>query len=149
MSRRGDAPHRDDALHRDDAPADAVGRVRLDQWLWAARFFKTRSLAAVAIDGGKVEIGRERAKRSRLVQPGDIVRVRQGPIEIEVMVKALAARRGSATIAHALYEETPAGRAVRERTQLQLKLAHVSFDFAEGKPDKKQRRELDRWKGRD
>ena len=141
MSRRG-------AALRHDETEDDDARVRLDQWLWAARLCKTRSLAAESVDGGKVEVGGERAKRSRLVKVGDVVRVRQGPIEIEVAVKALAARRGSATIARALYEETPEGRAVRERTQLQLKLAHVSFDFEQGKPDKKQRREIDRWKGR-
>lgn len=143
MSRGGGSAHTEAPEGDDDR------RVRLDQWLWAARFFKTRSLAAEGIDGGKVEVGGERAKRSRLVKVGDVVRVRQGPIEVEVSVKALAARRGSASIAQALYEETPAGRAVRERTQLQMKLAHVSFDFEQGKPDKKQRRELDRWKGRE
>ncbi len=143
MSRR-DTPKRDD-----DEEVEDAHRVRLDQWLWAARFFKTRSLAAEAVDGGKVEVGGERAKRARLVRPGDIVKVRQGPIEIEMVVKALAARRGSASIAQALYEETPEGKAVRERTQLQMKLAHVQYDFAEGKPDKKQRREIDRWKGRE
>ncbi len=144
MSRRGipGAPGGDET-------ADDAQRVRLDQWLWAARFFKTRSLAADAIDGGKVEVGGERAKRARVVRLGDVVKVRQGPIEIECVVKALAARRGSASVAQALYEETPAGRALRERTQLQLKLANVQYDFAEGRPDKKQRREIDRWKGRD
>ncbi len=132
-----------------DEDAGDAHRVRLDQWLWAARFFKTRSLAAEAIDGGKVEVGGERAKRARIIRPGDVVKVRQGPIEIEMVVKALAARRGSASIAQALYEETPGGKALRERTQMQLKLANVQYDFAEGRPDKKQRREIDRWKGRD
>jgi ribosome-associated heat shock protein Hsp15 len=141
MSRRG----KPDA---GDAEADDDGRVRLDQWLWAARFFKTRSLAAEAIDGGKVDVGGDRAKRSRLVREGDVVSVRVGPVEYEVVVRALAARRGSAAIAQGLYEETPEGKARRERTQLQLKLAHVAFDFDEGKPDKKQRREIDRWRGR-
>ena len=142
MSRRGipGAP-------RTDLDDDAH-RVRLDLWLWAARFFKTRSLAAEAIDGGKVEVGGEHAKRARIVKPGDVITVRQGPIEFVLVVKALAARRGSAAVAHALYEETPEGKAIRERTQLQLKLAHVQQDFEEGRPDKKQRRDLDRWKGR-
>lgn len=142
MSRRGipGAP-------RTDLDDDAH-RVRLDLWLWAARFFKTRSLAAEAIDGGKVEVGGERAKRARIVKPGDLITVRQGPIEFVLVVKALAARRGSAAVAQALYEETPEGKSIRERTQLQLKLAHVQHDFEEGRPDKKQRRDLDRWKGR-
>ncbi|MBI3792492.1 MAG: hypothetical protein HY275_16645 [Gemmatimonadetes bacterium] len=140
MSRRGGAD--------EDADADEGGRVRLDQWLWAARFFKTRSLAADAIDGGKVEVGGERAKRARVVRPGDVVTVRVGPIEHEVVVRTLAARRGSASVAQGLYEETPLGRERRERTQLQMKLAHVQYDFEEGRPDKKQRREIDRWRGR-
>jgi ribosome-associated heat shock protein Hsp15 len=141
VSRRGGA---DD----DEGADDDAQRVRLDQWLWAARFFKTRSLAAEAIDGGKVEMGGERAKRSRLVRPGDIVTVRLGPVEFEVVVRALAARRGSAAVAQGLFEETPGGRERRERTQLQMKLAHVQYDFEEGRPDKKQRREIDRWRGR-
>ena len=124
------------------------GMVRLDKWLWAARFFKTRSLAADAIDGGKVDVGGERAKRARQVVVGDRVSVRHAAIERVVTVRGVSVRRGPATEAALLYEETQESRAARERLELQMKLARVSYDFAEGKPDKKQRRELDKWKGR-
>jgi ribosomal 50S subunit-recycling heat shock protein len=87
----------------DDAPP---GKVRLDKWLWAARFFKTRTLAAEAIDGGKVEVNGERAKRARLVQADDRIRLRDGAYEWLLVVKDIAQRRGSATIAQQLYEET-------------------------------------------
>ena len=80
--------------HDDEEPDD--GRVRLDKWLWAARFFKTRSLAADAIAGGKVQVNGDRAKRSRPVQVGDEIRVRLGPYEHLVTVRALSARRGPA-----------------------------------------------------
>ena len=128
-----------------EAPA---GRVRLDKWLWAARFYKTRALAAEAIDGGKVAVAGERAKRARLVSAGDHVAVRHGAFETALIVRGVSIRRGSATIAAELYEETPASRAARERIQLQMKLARVTYDFPEGKPDKKQRREIDRWRGK-
>jgi ribosome-associated heat shock protein Hsp15 len=123
-------------------------RVRLDKWLWAARFFKTRGLAADAIDGGKIEVNGDRAKRARLVQPGDSVRVRHGPFEHVVVVRELSARRGPATEAAKLYEETAESKAARERIALQHKLAAVRFEFEEGKPSKKDRREIDKWRGR-
>ncbi|MBI2796981.1 MAG: RNA-binding protein [Gemmatimonadetes bacterium] len=135
--------------HDDDEDADErAGRVRLDKWLWAARFYKTRALAAEAIDGGKVEVGGERAKRSRLIAAGDRVAVRHGAFETTLVVRGASIRRGSATVAAELYEETAESKAARERIQLQMKLARVTYDFAEGKPDKKQRREIDKWKGK-
>ncbi|HET6579879.1 MAG TPA: RNA-binding S4 domain-containing protein, partial [Gemmatimonadales bacterium] len=96
------------------------GRVRLDKWLWAARFFKTRSLAAEAVAGGKVQVNGERAKRARPLQAGDEVRVRLGPYEHVVMVRALSGRRGPAAEAAELYEERPESRAAREATAQQL-----------------------------
>ena len=89
------------------------GRVRLDKWLWAARFYKTRGLASEAIAGGKVQVNGDRAKRARAVQPGDEIRIRLGPYEHHVVVRALSARRGPASAAAELYEETPASRAPR------------------------------------
>src|ERR1051326_270437 len=89
--------------------------VRLDQWLWAARFFKTRALAAQAIDGGKIELNGEKPKRSRAVRPGDTLRIRLGPYEHRVTVTALAPRRGSSELAATLFREDEAGRAARER----------------------------------
>lgn len=132
---------------RDDEDDDH--RVRLDKWLWAARFYKTRGLAAEAIDGGKIDVNGDRAKRARLVQPGDRVCVRHGPSEHVVTVRGLSARRGPASEAAKLYEETADSKAARERIALQHKLAAVSFDFEAGKPSKKDRRVIDKWRGRE
>jgi ribosome-associated heat shock protein Hsp15 len=123
-------------------------RVRLDKWLWAARFYKTRALASEAIAGGKVQVNGDRAKRARPVQPGDEIRIRQGPYEHHVVVRALSARRGRASAAAELYEETPASRAAREAMALQLKSLHAAFVPDKGRPTKKDRRELGRLKGR-
>jgi len=125
------------------------GRVRLDKWLWAARFYKTRGLASDAIAGGKVQVNGARAKRARPVQPGDEIRIRQGPYEHHVVVRALSARRGPASAAAELYEETPASRAARDAMALQLKSLHAAFVPDKGRPTKKDRRELGRLKGRD
>lgn len=124
-------------------------RVRLDKWLWAARFYKTRALASEAVAGGKVQVNGDRAKRARPVQPGDEVRIRQGPYEHHVVVRALSGRRGPASAAAELYEETPASRAAREAMALQLKSLHAAFVPDKGRPTKKDRRELGRLKGRD
>jgi ribosome-associated heat shock protein Hsp15 len=124
-------------------------RVRLDKWLWAARFYKTRGLASDAIAGGKVQVNGDRAKRARPVQPGDEIRIRQGPYEHHVVVRALSGRRGPASAAAELYEETPASRAAREAMALQLKSIHAAFVPDKGRPSKKDRRELGRLKGRD
>ena len=122
-------------------------RVRLDKWLWAARFFKTRSLAADAIEGGKVSVNGDRAKRARLLQVGDELRIRQGAYEQVLHVKGLSNRRGSAPIAQQLYEETAASREAREKLSLQMRAAHGDWD--KGKPTKQDRRAIDRWKGRE
>ena len=118
--------------------------VRLDKWLWAARFFKTRSLAAEAIEGGKVQVNGDRAKRAKQLAPGDEVRIRQGPYEHIVIVRALSARRGSATVAAELFEETAASRTTREALAAQMK---AMFGQSEGRPTKKDRRDLGRLKG--
>lgn len=124
---------------------DDSDRVRLDKWLWAARFFKTRSLATEAVTGGKVEVNRERAKPAKAIKPGDEVRLRLGPYEHILIVRALADRRGPASVAQTLYEETEASRQARERTAEQLRLAPGTFVYEEkGRPTKKDRRELAR-----
>ena len=115
---------------------DGDDRVRLDKWLWAARFFKTRSLAADAIAGGKVQLNDERVKRAKGVQPGDRVRVRLGPYEHEVVVRALSERRGPASEAATLYEETPASVAARERLAVQLRSVTHDYSFEKGRPSK-------------
>lgn len=139
--RQGAPGARDDDNERDDAPP---GKARLDKWLWAARFFKTRGLAAEAIDGGKVSVNGDRAKRARLVGAGDELAIRIGPYEHVVQVKGVALRRGSATVAQELYEETAASRAAREALAAAHRAASFGFAHHEGKPSKKERRDLDR-----
>ena len=127
---------------------ETADRVRLDKWLWAARFFKTRSLAADAIAGGKVQVNGDRVKRAKPVQIGDEVRIRQGPYEHQIVVRELSDRRGPAVDAAKLYEETPASRAARETMALQLKSLHAAFVPERGRPTKKDRREIEKLKGR-
>lgn len=125
---------------------DDADRVRLDKWLWAARFFKTRSLATEAIAGGKVEVNGERAKPSKAVKRGDEVRLRLGPYEHILMVRALADRRGPASVAQGLYEETEGSRDARARLAAQLAMAPAAFVYEEkGRPTKKDRRDLSRF----
>ncbi|MEX0690672.1 MAG: S4 domain-containing protein [Gemmatimonadales bacterium] len=123
-------------------------RVRLDKWLWAARFAKTRALAVAAIDGGRVQVNGDRAKRAKLVGVGDQIRMRQGPYEHRVTVRAVSERRGNAESARALYEEDPESCAARERLVAQLKAAPATFYEGKGRPTKKQRRDLDDLKSR-
>lgn len=124
-------------------------RVRLDKWLWAARFYKTRSLAAEAIAGGKVQVNGERVKRAKSLQEGDEVRIRLGPYEHQILVRKLSERRGPASDAARLYEETPASRAAREAMALQLKSLHAAFVPERGRPTKKDRRDIRRFKGKE
>ena len=123
-------------------------KVRLDKWLWAARFFKTRALAAEAVEGGKVQLNGDRPKRARPLQVGDELRIRLGPFEHIVAVRALSDRRGPATQAAALYQETEASRRAREALAIQLKSLHSLFGPEKGRPTKKDRREIERLKGR-
>jgi ribosome-associated heat shock protein Hsp15 len=130
--------------------SDTHERVRIDKWLWAARFFKTRSLATEAVAGGKVAVNGERAKPAKPVQAGDEVRLRQGPYEYVLLVRGLAERRGPASVAASLYQERAESRAARERVAEQLKLGAAAWAFEEkGRPTKRDRRELDRFRGRD
>ena len=118
--------------------------IRVDKWLWAARFFKTRALAAAAVAGGKVQINGNRAKPAKPVQVGDDVRVRVGPYEWLVTVRALSGRRGPAKDAQLLYDESPEGRAARERLAEAHKIAPAPTYQGKGRPTKKERRELQR-----
>jgi ribosome-associated heat shock protein Hsp15 len=131
-------------MKRSDEETEGAGRVRLDKWLWAARFFKTRSLAAEAIGGGKVAVNGERVKPAKLLQAGDELRIRLGPYEHVVIVRGISERRGPATVAATLYEETADGRALREKLAEQLRMAPAAFVYEEkGRPTKRDRRELD------
>lgn len=123
-------------------------KVRLDKWLWAARFYKTRALAAEAIEGGKVEVDGVRVKRSRLIQPGDPIRLRLGPYEHAVTVLELSERRGPAAVAATLYAETPESRKAREELQFRLKAAAPQFAHDSGRPTKKQRRDIEKLRDR-
>jgi ribosome-associated heat shock protein Hsp15 len=125
------------------------GRVRLDKWLWAARFYKTRSLAAEAIAGGKVQVNGDRVKRAKPVQVGDEIRIRQGPYEHLVVVRQVSDRRGPAVQAAELYQEKPESLVAREALALQLKTLHSAFLPERGRPTKKDRREINRLKGRE
>ena len=127
---------------------DDVTTVRLDKWLWAARFYKTRTLAAEAIDGGKVDVNDERGKRARLVRVGDLVRVRKPPFVHEVQVRGLSEQRGSGAVAATLYGESAESRAARETLALQLKALGPPIFRDKGRPDKKDRRDIDRLRGR-
>lgn len=132
--------------HDDDEDQDD-GRVRLDKWLWAARFFKTRSLAAEAVSGGKVTMHGDRVKPARPLQVGDELSIRLGPYEHVVRVRELSGRRGPAAVAATLYEETPESLAARQKLAEQLRMAPAALVFEEkGRPTKRDRREIDKWR---
>lgn len=126
------------------APLAPPARVRLDKWLWAARFFKTRSAAAQAVDGGKIDVNGERAKRARLLQPGETVTVRRPPYEVHVEVQGLAEVRGPAAAAATLYQETAASKQVRDALAFQLKNAPTLAFEGGGRPTKRDRRDIQR-----
>jgi ribosome-associated heat shock protein Hsp15 len=136
-------------MRRNDDQEDDDDRVRLDKWLWAARFFKTRALAAEAIGGGKVSMRGDRVKPARPLQVGDEIAIRLGPYEHVVRVRALSARRGPATVAATLYEETPESLAARMKLAEQLRIAPAALVYEEkGRPTKRDRREIERWRKR-
>lgn len=125
------------------------GKIRVDKWLWAARFYKTRSLAAEAIAGGKVQVNGERVKRAKALQIGDELRIRLGPYEHQVVVRELSTARGPAARAGGLYEEKAESLAARQALALQLKSLHSAFVPERGRPTKKDRRDINRLKGRE
>ena len=119
-------------------------RLRIDKWLWAARFFKTRSLATEDIDKGRVAINGQAAKPAREVKVGDTVAVRREGVTRTVVVKGLSDMRGPAPVAQQLYEETPESLQERERTADQRRYAREpSLAIEHGRPTKRGRRELD------
>ncbi|UHQ21826.1 RNA-binding S4 domain-containing protein [Lysobacter sp. 5GHs7-4] len=114
--------------------------MRLDLWLWAARFYKTRSLARTAIETGKVEVGGQRAKASRALRAGDGLRISRGEEQFEVHVLALSDTRGPASVAQTLYAETEASRAAREAARALRAAERNGYQAPETKPDKRARR---------
>lgn len=117
-------------------------KVRLDKWLWAARFYKTRSLARDMIQGGKVHYNGQRSKASKIVEVGDLLSIRQGDVIKQVHVKILSDQRRGAPIAETLYKETEESIKKREQYQTLRKLSLQNAPHPERKPNKKQRREL-------
>lgn len=124
---------------------DTNEAIRIDKWLWTARLFKTRSVAAEAVTGGKVQINGARAKPSRAVRPGDEINVRRGLYEWTVVVKHVAKLRGPAAQAQLLYQETEASMRKREAAIAQLKLESPPESALPGRPSKKDRRAINRF----
>ncbi|MDP3872897.1 MAG: RNA-binding S4 domain-containing protein [Methyloversatilis sp.] len=127
---------------------DTRERLRLDKWLWAARFFKTRTLAADAIDAGRIQLNEARAKPSREVRIGDRLDIQTGELRYTVIVQALSGKRGPAEVARTLYEETPESMAAREAAREQRRLQPEPSVGLHGRPTKTQRREIDRLRAR-
>ena len=124
---------------------NSTDTVRIDKWLWCARFFKTRSLAAQEIDKGRVAINGQVTKASREVRVGDTVALRQGQVPRTVVVWGLSAQRGPAPVAQLLYEETAESIAAREKAQELRRLApEPASTLQEGRPTKRDRRNIDR-----
>ena len=119
---------------------ETVPGVRLDLWLWAARFYKTRALAKHAIETGKVDVGGQRAKPSRSVRVGDALLVVRGEERFEVEVLASSAVRGPARVAQALYRESDASKLAREQARARRAAERAGFSPPESKPDKRARR---------
>jgi len=120
--------------------------LRVDKWLWAARFFKTRSLAAEAVEGGKVHLNGARVKPAHAVRAGDELTIRRGPYETVVIVRGVSERRGPAEQAQTLYEETEASQAAREALAAQLRLERGPAFQSDDRPSKKERRDIQNFK---
>src|SRR5215472_16793862 len=129
-------------VRHDESPT--AGRVRIDKWLWAARFFKTRALASEAVEGGKVHGNGDRVKAARPLRPGDRLEIRRGSEEFELVVVALADQRGPAAFAQTLYQKTELSVARRLALAEQQRIAAAAGRFV-GRPDKKARREITRF----
>ena len=122
--------------------------VRIDKWLWAARFFKTRSLAAKACELGRIESNGHTAKPAREVRPGDRLRVKNDSGDFQVDVLLLSDMRGPASVAQTLYRETDESRALRAKVAEERKTMPFFEALMEGRPSKRDRRKLDRFRGR-
>jgi ribosome-associated heat shock protein Hsp15 len=139
--------HRHPAVKREEAPAGAQplpspGAVRLDKWLWAARFFKTRALASRACDLGRIDVNGLRAKPAREVRAGDRLRIENEGGRFEVVVVAVSAMRGPAAVAQALYRETEASREARQKLAEERKAMQQYAPLPERRPTKRERRRI-------
>jgi ribosome-associated heat shock protein Hsp15 len=119
---------------------ETIPGVRLDLWLWTARFFKTRSLARQAVDNGKVEVDGQRAKPARLVRVGDSLRIVRGEESFDIEVLGIGNRRGPASVAQALYSESEASRQRRETERATRAAERAGYHAPDSKPDKRARR---------
>jgi ribosome-associated heat shock protein Hsp15 len=122
--------------------------VRIDKWLWAARFFKTRSLAKQAIEGGKVHYNGQRIKTSKLVELNAKLTIRAGWDEKTVIIKTISDQRRNATLAAGLFNETEASIALREQRSVERKMANLMMPDHAARPNKKQRRQIHRFKNK-
>lgn len=122
------------------ATGTSLELVRLDVWLWAARFFKTRALAKAAIESGKIDVSGQRAKPARQVHVGDVLHIARGEEIFQVEVAALSSKRGSAALAVTLYREDEAARALREQQRAERAAERSGYRAPEHKPDKRARR---------
>lgn len=121
-------------------------KVRLDKWLWAARFFKTRSLAVEEIGKGRIQVNDQAAKASKELRLGDRILFRQGSAARTIVVKGLSDHRGPAPVAQGLYEETPESVSLREKQALERKInSEPSLTLEQGRPTKRDRRQLADW----
>lgn len=120
--------------------------TRVDKWLWAARFFKTRSAAQQAIAGGRIKLNGERIKPAREIKTGDVLLIHIGDYEWVITVARISERRGPASVARALYEEDPASHARRQERVANRKLMAEPAAERHGRPTKRERRQLERWR---
>lgn len=127
---------------------DSEGRTRLDKWLWAARFFRTRAISSSAVTGGKVHLNGQRVRSSRAVRIDDCYVISRGQDRLEVVVLALSEQRGSAKIAQSLYAETEASVNRRAREAEQRKLAAIQKPVSDRRPNKQERRKIRQFSGK-
>ncbi|WP_259659733.1 RNA-binding S4 domain-containing protein [Zwartia hollandica] len=123
-----------------------VDSVRLDKWLWAARFYKSRTIAASAIEAGRVHVGDDRAKPARLIKVGDKLKIHREQEHIELLVRGISETRRAATLARLLYEETPESMLARQTAAERRKYYVEPSQNIEGRPTKRDRRALERWR---
>lgn len=126
----------------------SADKTRLDKWLWAARFFKTRALASTAVSGGKVHLNGQRVKPSRPVKLQDCFQIHRGNERFEIIVTDLSSRRGPASTAQALYEETEASRIQRQNDAEKRQLAALQRPVSDVKPNKQERRKIRQFTGK-